>query len=234
MKNHIRLLIILLSLGVGTNAQISTPAGYLHGTYKKGDTVIDYHADPKKDNHPEVTVIKKTKDYPGSPYDKNTTAHHGGKADSTAPKPDTAATAATDTGQAVPVDQAPVINISSGSTCDCINSRFIYGGLLLLGLGFLFDLYLLAQTMRDRVRPAFASALHGMLAAAGMTLLIVYYEFQKMPIFGLALLGLAILLGLILLYNDSTGKKSSKALVIVQAVIALVGVGLILAFAVGY
>jgi hypothetical protein len=233
-----KLLPLLILFTISATAQINSGVGYMHGTYKKGDTAIDYHDEPYMHDHEHVKIIKETKLTPDqaaklegkpAPASKSATA----AAPDTIHVTDTIAQAAAPDTAATPSSGGMIENtlITAVSGCACINVNFLWAALALIGLGLLIDLYLLLQTMRDQKRSGFASALHGLLASAGMTLLITYSVFNPAPIISLVCLVIAVLLGVVLLYNDVSAKPSSKGLAIVQAVIAVLGVVLLAVFA---
>jgi hypothetical protein len=242
---HITLMALMAFFTISITAQINSGVGYMHGTYKKGDTAVDYHDEPSMHDHESVKIIKEKQLTPAEakkaglkvpPYMEH---KNGGKSDNTAQAgadttsaPDTTAQAAT-----VPQDSQSVVLVNTmiaSTGCDCVNRNFLWAAIALLFLAYLFDLYSLAQTMRDKIRPAMAAVCHGLLATAGMTLLIIYSIFQITPIASLVLLCIAVALGLILLYNDVEGKPSSKPFVIGQAAIAAVGFVLLIVFTLGH
>ena len=241
--NPIKVLALLIIFSVSATAQINNNPSALHGSYKKGDTNTDYQDKPSMHVHEEVKIIKEKQLTPAQaekmglkvpPYMQ----HKGGQAsaarDTSAAPTDTAAQTA-----AAPVDSQNAGDRSSGmivtslidsNSCDCIGKNFICAALMLIGLGFLFDLYLLIQMLRDQKRSGFLSVLHALLATAGMTLFITYCIFQPAPIIALVSLVIAVLLGLALLYNDISYRPSSKALAIIQAAVALIGIVLLAIF----
>ena len=240
----IKILPVLILFTISVSAQLSSNPSALHGSYKKGDTTTEYEDKPQMHSHEQVTIIKEKKLTPAEaakvglkvpPYMQHKSAGKA-SADSTS-TPDTTAQAAavpTDTQNTTPPASIAENTLIVASGCDCINRCFLIAALILLGLGYLFDLYLLMQTMRDEKRSGFASAIHGLLASAGMTLLIVYSIFQITPVISLSLLAIAVLLGVVLLYNDIAGKPSSKGFVIGQATIAAVGFVLLIIFALAH
>jgi hypothetical protein len=227
--------ILSLFITLSMTAQINSGVGYMHGTDKKGDTIIDYHDNPKNHVHEEVKVIRETKLTPAE------AAKYEGKASkaATAQRDTTATAAATvpertdtlhDTTTTAGVTDVVIGNIAV-TGCDCINMNMIYTAIAVFGLAAIIGMYLIMLLMRDRKRPPFVIFIHGMFATAGLTLFCVYCFYQPGPLASLTILLIAALCGLVLIYNDITGRPVPKWLGILHGALALVGFVLLLVFA---
>ena len=205
----------------------------MHGSYKKGDTAVDYHDDPSKHGKTEVTVIKRTptpasearaerisRAKAPSVLTTNTTAAATVLEDTMAP----AATAHT-------TDMVATAAVGTVTNCDCINMNLIYTAIAVFGLAAIIGMYLITLLMRDRKRPLFASIVHGLFATCGLTLFVIYCIHQPGPLASLTIMVIAALCGLVLIYHEVIGRPVPKWLGALHGVLAVVGFILLLIFA---
>lgn len=231
----VKILSILILFSASLSAQISSNPASMHGSYGKKDTATERDEDPPKPSHEQVTIIKKRKLTPAeaaaythkSTTDKSIT--------DSVPRPDTTSVDVTRVSAPTIPDTTMSASTSTAtdttSSCSCINSRFIYDSLGLLALSLLLSIFLFIQLLRNQKRPPFISAMHCVLGAAGMTLLITYSIYQPFPLACLMILILAGVSSVGLMFYDVTGRTAPKGLAVLHGALTLIGVILLFLFA---
>lgn len=108
----------------------------------------------------------------------------------------------------------------------------IYTAIALFSITALGGLYLLTLVLRKKETPKALSFVHGLLAVIGLVMAIVYcVNHPPGPLTGTVLFVIAALGGVILIYQDLTGKKIPGWLGILHGLIALTGLFFLLLFA---
>lgn len=107
----------------------------------------------------------------------------------------------------------------------------IYTAIAIFGLAAIFGMYLISLVLRDKPTPKGVAIIHGLFAALGLVLLIVYsIGNTPAPIESLVIFCVAALGGFILFYKDITG-KIPKWLAIVHGLAAVTAYVFLLIFA---
>lgn len=96
--------------------------------------------------------------------------------------------------------------------------------ILFFALAALLGLYLLTFILQNKNTPKGVAFTHGPLAAIGLIILIIYALFNKpAPIVSIIIFIMAALGGIMLIYNDITGKTVPKWMAIGHGLTAIVG-----------
>ena len=99
------------------------------------------------------------------------------------------------------------------------------GALGFFAVAALLGLYLLSMVLRDKKPSKGVAITHGLFAASGLVLLIMYpFFYEPAPILSIGLLAGAAMGGLLFLYKNMTGKPIPKWLVLGHGSVALIGV----------
>ena len=107
----------------------------------------------------------------------------------------------------------------------------IYTAIAVFGLAAILGMYLISLVFRDKATPKGVAIIHGLFAALGLVLLIIYcIGNTPAPIESLVIFCIAALGGFVLFYKDLTG-KIPKWLAVVHGLAAVTGYVLLLIFA---
>jgi hypothetical protein len=99
-------------------------------------------------------------------------------------------------------------------------------------LAALLGAFLLVFVLKDKETPKAVVISHGLLAATGLVLLVVYvFNHRPGPVEALILFVLAATGGFIMAYRDFTGKKVPKWLAVAHGMLAVTGFVVLLFFA---
>ena len=108
----------------------------------------------------------------------------------------------------------------------------IYTVIAILGMGAIVGMYMLTLILKDQRPPRAASVIHGIFVAIGLGLLIWYCMGNEPgPSGSVAILLIAALGGIVLVYKDITGKVIPKWLAVLHGLAAVMGFTLLLIFA---
>ena len=106
----------------------------------------------------------------------------------------------------------------------------IYSAILIFGMTTILGLYLSSLVLRNKQTPKVVIVIHGILTFTGFVLLIFYCPESLKSII---LLSIATVCGLILLYQDLTGKKFTKWLCFAHGFLTVAGFVLLFVYAFG-
>ena len=107
----------------------------------------------------------------------------------------------------------------------------IYTAIAFFALAAIFGLLLLSYVLKGKETRKTVVVTHGLLAASGLTLLIIYMLNRPGPIESLVLFTIAVLGGVVMLVKDLSGKPIFKWLGIAHGLIAVCGFIFLLVFA---
>lgn len=108
--------------------------------------------------------------------------------------------------------------------------------MLMSALGFfllaaVLGVYLLSLVLRSKQIPKAAAIIHGLFAATGLVLLVIYPFFYKpAPILSMILFIFAALGGVTMAYKSITGKPAPAWMAMGHGTVAIIGVATLLVF----
>jgi hypothetical protein len=109
--------------------------------------------------------------------------------------------------------------------------NMIYTAIAIFGMTAILGLYLLSLILRNKKTPKAAAFVHGLFAVTGLVLLIIYCVGNSPgPKVSITVFTIAAVGGFIVVYKDVTG-KAPKWLAILHGLTAVIGYGLLIAFA---
>ncbi len=110
--------------------------------------------------------------------------------------------------------------------------KSIYTAIAIFGMAAILGMYLLSLILRNKETSTGIAMIHGLFAATGIILLIVYCSGNNSgPLISIIIFSIAALGGLIMVYRKSTGKKIPKWLGILHGLTAVIGFTFLLYFA---
>lgn len=108
----------------------------------------------------------------------------------------------------------------------------LYTVIAMLGMGAIVGMYMLTLVLKDQRPPRIASVIHGIFVGIGIALLIWYsMGHEPGPSGSIAILLIAALVGIVLVYKDITGKVIPKWLAVLHGLTAVIGFTLLSIFA---
>lgn len=112
-----------------------------------------------------------------------------------------------------------------------MGSITVFTAATILGLTTIVAMYLLSMVIRNKQMPRGLVILQGLFTVLGLGLLIFYSAgHEAAPWVSFLVILLAALAGLVLFYQDVTGKAVPKWLAILQTLTAIVGYTILLVF----
>ena len=106
--------------------------------------------------------------------------------------------------------------------------EIIYAVIIIFGITTILGLYLSSLVLRNKQTPKAVIIIHGMFTITGFVLLFIYYP---EAIISILFFSIATLCGLILLFQDITGKKFAKWLCSAHGLFTVAGFIFLLVFA---
>jgi hypothetical protein len=109
------------------------------------------------------------------------------------------------------------------------------GAIILFILAAIFGLVLITKVFKDSPRPIIVILVHGVLAAVGLLLVLIYVvkNAEKSPFESLIVFAIAALGGFIMFGMDMSKKPVPKGIAVVHAAAAAVGLILLVMFVYG-
>ena len=107
----------------------------------------------------------------------------------------------------------------------------LIGALGFFAVAALLGMYLLSLVLREKKASKYVAITHGLFAATGLILLIIYpFFYEPAPILSLALLAGAAMGGLLFLYKNLAGQPLPKWLALGHGSVALIGIVTLVVF----
>ena len=107
----------------------------------------------------------------------------------------------------------------------------LIGALGFFAVAALLGMYLLSLVLREKKTPKSIAVIHGLFAATGLILLIIYpFFYQPAPIVSLGLLAGAAMGGGLFLYKNLAGQPIPKWLALGHGSVAIIGIVTLVVF----